>query len=89
MHDCSVLHLTPGTRCSNHLPIAISHFFLYSQILYFAHIVPQVEIRMLQYLSRKFATTHRISIERLVSGNGLANVSIKLASHHINNGRQE
>jgi len=49
----------------------------------------QVEIRMLQYLSRKFATTHRISIERLVSGNGLANVSIKHASHHINNGKTE
>lgn len=35
----------------------------------------QLEIRLLQYLSKKFATTHRISIERLVSGNGLANVS--------------
>jgi len=36
----------------------------------------QLEIRMLQYLSHKFATKHRISIERLVSGNGLANVSV-------------
>ncbi len=33
---------------------------------------------MLQYLSRKFATQHRISIERLVSGNGLANVRLLL-----------
>ncbi len=31
---------------------------------------------MLQYLSHKFASKHRISIERLVSGNGLANVSV-------------
>ena len=36
---------------------------------------------MLQYLSHKFATKHRISIERLVSGNGLANVSVCLCMH--------
>ena len=30
---------------------------------------------MLQYLSHKFETRHRISVERIVSGYGLANVS--------------
>lgn len=33
------------------------------------------EIGLLKYLSKKFAQHHRISIERVVSGPGLANVS--------------
>ncbi|KAJ1434495.1 glucokinase [Ochromonadaceae sp. CCMP2298] len=33
-----------------------------------------LEIKLLQYLSEKFKSKHRISIERLVSGQGLANI---------------
>jgi hypothetical protein len=34
---------------------------------------------MLQYLSNKFKTKHRISVERLVSGPGLGNVRYDIA----------
>jgi glucokinase len=34
----------------------------------------QLEFRLLQYLMRKFEQKHRISVERVVSGTGLANV---------------
>lgn len=41
-----------------------------------------LEIRMFQYLSEKFASKHRISVERVVSGKGLANVYEFLAQEY-------
>ncbi|KAL7568602.1 hypothetical protein ACA910_022705 [Epithemia clementina (nom. ined.)] len=34
----------------------------------------ELEVELFQYLSRKYASHHRISVERVVSGKGLANV---------------
>jgi glucokinase len=34
----------------------------------------ELEVSMFRFLSEKFCTTHRISVERVVSGKGLANV---------------
>ena len=41
-----------------------------------------LEIRMFKYLSEKFASKHRISVERVVSGKGLANVYEFLAQEY-------
>lgn len=38
--------------------------------------VLQLEIKMLAYLLEKFSAKHRVSVERVVSGTGLANVSL-------------
>lgn len=40
----------------------------------------QVEIGLLKYLSVKFSQHHRISVERVVSGPGLANVRVLVRS---------
>lgn len=37
-------------------------------------ITSQLEVELLQYLKHKFSQKHRISVERVVSGSGLANV---------------
>ena len=41
-----------------------------------------LEVRMFQYLSDKFSSKHRISVERVVSGKGLANVYEFLAQEY-------
>ena len=41
-----------------------------------------VEISLFQYISQKFASHHRISVERVVSGIGLANVYEFLANEY-------
>jgi glucokinase len=41
-----------------------------------------VEVSMFKFLSNKFSSNHRISVERVVSGKGLANVYEFLAAEH-------
>jgi glucokinase len=40
-----------------------------------------LEIELLAYLKNKFAQHHRISVERIVSGTGLANVKLPSSNH--------
>jgi glucokinase len=43
-----------------------------------------LEVALFHYLNHKFETKHRISVERVVSGTGLANVYEFLAQHYPN-----
>ena len=59
---------------SDNLPFL--HFFII--ILPCFHVLYQLEFGLLTHLKGKFQQQHRVSVERIVSGTGLANVSLSV-----------